>query len=471
MKSLEWLAGLRRGLMPRSLRQRLMMFLLAAVSLAAFLQAYSAYRTALAEADQLFDYQMQQMAFSLRGSVAGPGSGTISLPLGEQQSFDFHVQVWSLDGASMFRSPGPWLLPQRAVLGFSDVSDRGRTFRVFSVQTPLQVIQVAQDLSVRQRMASQLAWRTAMPTLLMLPLLGLVVWLVISRSLDPVERVRAQLADRSPGDLAPVPAGDLPSELRPMVQEFNALLGRVRRAFEDQQHFVADAAHELRTPLAALKLQLQALQQGNAMSSTAGEPGLRRLEQGIERASHLIEQLLSLARQEGAAAQRALEPVALDALCRQAVADASELGSLRGVDVGLQDCDAAWVLGQPEGLRVLLRNLLDNAIKYSPAGGQVDLSLHATPGEGQVLLLVEDSGPGIPAGERQRVFDRFYRSSASASQAPGSGLGLAIVKAIAERHGAQLRLSQSSRLVGLQVELRLPACEPGDASSDRAQLR
>lgn len=470
MKGLERLAGLRRGLMPRSLRQRLMMFLLAAVSLAAFLQAYSAYRTALAEADQLFDYQMQQMAFSLRGSVAGPGSGTISLPLGEQQSFDFHVQVWSLDGASMFRSPGPWLLPQRAVLGFSDVSDRGRTFRVFSVQTPLQVIQVAQDLSVRQRMASQLAWRTAMPTLLMLPLLGLVVWGVISRSLDPVERVRAQLADRSPGDLAPVPAGDLPSELRPMVQEFNALLGRVRRAFEDQQHFVADAAHELRTPLAALKLQLQALQQGG-MNGTAGEPGFRRLEQGIERASHLIEQLLSLARQEGAAAQRALEPVALDTLCREAVADASELGGLRGVDVGLQDCDAAWVMGQPEGLRVMLRNLLDNAIKYSPEGGQVDLSLHATPGEGQVLLLVEDSGPGIPAGERQRVFDRFYRSSASAAQAPGSGLGLAIVKAIAERHGAQLRLSQSSRLGGLQVELRLPACGPATSASDQAQLR
>lgn len=466
MKGAALLAGLRRWLMPRSLRQRLLLFLLAAVSLAAFLQAYSAYRTALAEADQLFDYQMQQMAFSLRGSMAGPGSGTISLPLGEQQSFDFHVQVWGLDGASMFRSPGPSLLPQRAVLGFSDVTDRGRTFRVFSVQTPLQVIQVAQDLSVRQRMASQLAWRTAMPTLLMLPLLGLVVWLVISRSLDPVERVRAQLADRSPGDLAPVPAGDLPSELRPMVQEFNALLGRVRRAFEDQQHFVADAAHELRTPLAALKLQLQALQQGGA----AGEPGLKRLEQGIERASHLIEQLLSLARQEGAAAQRALEPLALDALCRQAVTEASELGSLRGVDVGLQDCDPAWVMGQPEGLRVLLRNLLDNAIKYSPAGGQVDLSLHATPGEGQVLLLVEDSGPGIPAGERQRVFDRFYRSSASASQAPGSGLGLAIVKAIADRHGAQLRLSQSGRLGGLQVELRLPSCEPGAPSSDRAQL-
>ncbi len=452
MRAATLLAGLRRWLLPRSLRQRLMLFLLAAVSMAALLQAYSAYRTALAEADQLFDYQMQQMAFSLRGSVAGPGSGTISVPLGEQQSFDFHVQVWGLDGASLFRSPGPWLLPQRAVLGFSDVTDRGKTFRVFSVQTPLQVIQVAQDLSVRQRMASQLAWRTAMPTLLMLPLLGLVVWLVISRSLDPVERVRAQLAGRSPGDLAPVPAGDLPSELRPMVQEFNSLLGRVHRAFLDQQNFVADAAHELRTPLAALKLQLQALYQGDA----AGDPGLKRLEQGIERASHLIEQLLSLARQEGAAAQRALEPLALDELCRQAVADASELGALRGVDVGLHECDAAQIMGQPEGLRVLLRNLLDNAVKYSPAGGQVDLSLHAAPGEGQVLLLVEDSGPGIPAGERQRVFDRFYRSSNASSLAPGSGLGLAIVRAIAERHGASVRLSQSRRLGGLQVELRLP---------------
>ncbi len=463
MKAAALLAGVRRALMPRSLRQRLLLFLLAAVSLAAFLQAYSAYRTALAEADQLFDYQMQQMAFSLRGSVAGPGSGTISLPLGEQQSFDFHVQVWGLDGASMFRSPGPWLLPQRAVLGFSDVSDRGRTYRVFSVQTADQVIQVAQDLSVRRRMASQLAWRTAMPTLLMLPLLGLVVWGVISRSLAPVERVRAQLAGRAPGDLAPVPAADLPGELRPMVQEFNALLGRVRRAFEDQQHFVADAAHELRTPLAALKLQLQALRQGSERAE-GSEPGLQRLEQGIERASHLIEQLLSLARQEGAAAPQARVPVALDELCRQAVADASELGALRGVDVGLDVCDPACVMGQGDGLRVLLRNLLDNAIKYSPTGGQVDLSLHATPGEGQVLLVVEDSGPGIPPQERQRVFDRFYRSSKAATQAPGSGLGLAIVRAIAERHGAQLRLAQSRRLGGLQVEVRLPAAEPAAAS-------
>lgn len=458
MRPAALLAGLKRALMPRSLRQRLLLFLLAAVSLAAFLQAYSAYRTALAEADQLFDYQMQQMAFSLRGSVAGPGSGTISVPLGEQQSFDFHVQVWGLDGASMFRSPGPSLLPQRAVLGFSDVTDRHKTYRVFSVQTAEQVIQVAQDLSVRRRMASQLAWRTAMPTLLMLPLLGLVVWGVISRSLAPVERVRAQLAGRTPGDLAPVPAEDLPGELRPMVQEFNALLGRVRRAFEDQQHFVADAAHELRTPLAALKLQLQALRQGPASQ----EPGLQRLEQGIERASHLIEQLLSLARQDGAAAQGVLEPLALDALCRQAIADASEIGAQRGIDVGLHDCDPAWVMGYQDGLRVLLRNLLDNAIKYSPAGGQVDLSLHATPGEGQVLLVVEDSGPGIPAQERQRVFDRFYRSSQAATQAPGSGLGLAIVQAIAERHGAQLRLAQSSRLGGLQVEMRLAAIEaPG----------
>ncbi len=469
MKAAALLAGVRRALMPRSLRQRLLLFLLAAVSLAAFLQAYSAYRTALAEADQLFDYQMQQMAFSLRGSVAGPGSGTISLPLGEQQSFDFHVQVWGLDGASMFRSPGPWLLPQRAVLGFSDVSDRGRTYRVFSVQTADQVIQVAQDLSVRRRMASQLAWRTAMPTLLMLPLLGLVVWGVISRSLAPVERVRAQLAGRAPGDLAPVPAADLPGELRPMVQEFNALLGRVRRAFEDQQHFVADAAHELRTPLAALKLQLQALRQGSERAP-GSEPGLQRLEQGIERASHLIEQLLSLARQEGAAAPMAQVPVALDELCREAIADASELGALRGVDVGLDVCDPAWVMGQGDGLRVLLRNLLDNAIKYSPAGGQVDLSLHATPGEGQVLLVVEDSGPGIPPQERQRVFDRFYRSSKAATQAPGSGLGLAIVRAIAERHGAQLRLAQSRRLGGLQVEVRLPAVEPTSTQgmNDRA---
>lgn len=439
----------RRGrfaLLPRSLRYRLLLFLLGAMLTSALIQGMSAYRNALMETDEIFDYQMQQVALSLR---AGMGTG-LPLPLGEEQSIDLIVQVWGLDGTPLYRSAGPDWLPQRAVLGFSNVALRGKRYRVFAVQGRFQVVQVAQDIAVRQRMAGQLAWRTVLPTALMLPMLALVVWWVVSHSLAPLERVRQQLSRRAAQDLAPVDDEDLPAEIQPLVTELNGLLDRVRQAFEQQQHFVADAAHELRSPLAALKLQLQSLRR--APDDAARAQALEKLGQGIDRASHLIEQLLALARQDSARAQAPSQPIALDALCRDGVIDAATLAQARGIDLGMERCDAVLVDGHREALTMLLRNLLDNGIKYGRS--RVDLSLERS--GGQALLVVEDDGPGIPDAERGRVFDRFYRSEAQAQQAPGSGLGLALVRSIADDHGASLRLGHSTALGGLRVELAMP---------------
>ncbi|UXH80935.1 ATP-binding protein [Roseateles amylovorans] len=422
------------------------MFLLGAMLLSALIQGMSAYRNALMEADEIFDYQMQQVALSLR---AGMGTG-LPLPLGEEQSIDLIVQVWSLDGTPLYRSAGPDWLPQRAVLGFSTVNLRGKHYRVLAIQGRFQVVQVAQDLAVRQRMAGQLAWRTVLPTALMLPLLALVVWWVVSHALGPLERVRQQLARRVAQDLAPVDDADLPTEVRPLVDELNALLERVRQAFETQQHFVADAAHELRSPLAALKLQLQSLKR--APDEEGRAQALDRLGQGIDRAGRLVEQLLALARQDSAKVQAPAQPVALDALCRDAVVDASALAQARGRDLGLARCDPVSVMGRPEALAMLIRNLVDNGIKYGRS--RVDLSLEQS--GGQALLVVEDDGPGIPDTERTRVFDRFYRAESQAQQAAGSGLGLAIVRSIAQDHGGSLRLGHSTALGGLRVELALP---------------
>ena len=435
-------------LLPRSLRYRLILFLLAAMGLAALIQGGSAYRTALQEADEIFDYQMQQVALSLR---AGMSAG-LALPLGDEQNFDLIVQVWSLDGTPLYRSAGPDWLPQRAVLGFSTVQLQGKRYRVLAIQGRFQVVQVAQDLAVRQRMAGQLAWRTVLPTALMLPMLALVVLWVVTLSLQPVQRVRAQLAQRAARDLSPVSDTDLPSEVQPLVREFNALLARVRQAFEAQQQFVADAAHELRTPLAALKLQLQGLRR--APDEAARGQALERLGTGIDRATHLIEQLLALARQDSQA-QAPLQAVALDALCRDAVVEISTLAHARGMDLGLGSCDPLQVQGDAQALRMLLRNLLDNAIKYGR--GRVDLSLSAD--AGAALVVVEDDGPGIPEAERERVFDRFYRAEAQAQQAGGSGLGLAIAQRVAQAHGGSLKLGDSAQLGGLRVELRLPGAD------------
>ncbi len=446
---------------PHSLRARLLCFLFVAIVCAALLQFALAYRSALAEADQIFDYHMQQTAMALRPGVPAMAEGTPEPLEQEEESTEFVVQIWSSDGLRVFESSVGAALPQRAVLGFSNVRAHGTTYRVFSVQTRSQVIQVAQDMAARRAMARDLAWRTAGPIALLAPLLALAVWWAVSGSLAPVERVRRQLAKRQADDLSPVHAGALPDEVRPMVDELNLLFERVRRAFEAQQHFVADAAHELRSPLAALKLQLQGLQRAGSEEARAVAAG--RLAAGIDRATRLVEQLLALARQEAsAAAGTPPEPVPLAGLARQAVADATPAAQNKDIDLGLATGDAVAVLGYADALRILLRNLVDNAVKYTPTGGVVDVHVRevaAGPGPAGVELVVEDSGPGIAEDDRERVLGRFYRAPAAAGSAPvgGSGLGLAIVESIARLHGTAVALDASPRLGGLRVAVRFAA--------------
>ncbi|CAN7142703.1 MULTISPECIES: ATP-binding protein [unclassified Variovorax] len=433
----------------KSLRARLLWFLLAAIVLAAGTQAFVAYRTVLKEADEIFDYHMQQMAFSLRAGL--PPSAAVGGLGGGEENFEFVVQIWTADGVRIFESAARAALPQRAVLGFSNVQARGTTYRVFSIQSAGLVIQVAQDMAARRTMAGTLALRTVGPIALAAPLLMLVVWWVVSRSLAPVARVRSQVASRQADDLSPVSESGLPEEVRPLVHELNLLFDRVRRAFEAQKHFVADAAHELRSPLAALKLQVQSLQR--APDDAARELAVGRLAAGIDRATRLVEQMLALARHEASAATGAsAEPVDLQEVARLAISDAIAAAQARRIDIGMARADAAEVRGQAEALRTLLRNLLDNAVKYTPEGGRVDVGIAASP-DG-VELSVEDSGPGLPAEERSRVLDRFYRSGEP--QAAGSGLGLAIVKSIADLHGATLAIDGSGSLGGLRVSMRFP---------------
>jgi len=425
-----------------SLKGRLLIFLLGAVCLAAALQAWSSYRTALQEADQIFDYHMQQMALSLGGSLSGGVHDS-------NDDMELVIQAWTAEGLQVFQSTARARMPARAVLGFSNVTVNDHMYRVLSVQSGGQTVQVAQELAVRERLARRLAVRTVVPVAAMVPLLMIVVGWVVSHSLAPVERVRAQLSRRAADDLAPVASEGLPAEIQPMVGEFNSLLGRVQQSFEAQQHFVADAAHELRSPLTALKLQVQLLQR--APDEAARQLAQTRLAAGIDRASRLVEQLLLLARHDTQGAPR--QPVVLAPLVEQVVGEHAAAAQARGIDLGLARLDAATVPGQPDALAVLMRNLVDNAIKYAPEGGKVDVSLVAEPGTREVRLRVEDNGPGIPPQERERVLDRFYRSPDRPQEASGSGLGLSIVNAIAERHGARLVLDASQALGGLRVDV------------------
>jgi len=444
---------------PTSLRWRLLALLFTAVLCTALAQATLAYRSALAEADALFDHQMQQTAFALRAGLPPDAQAWGGGPRAEYQNDEFIVQVWTNEGLRIFESAVGTALPQLAVLGFTNVQVRGATYRVFSLQTRAQVIQVAHDMAARRAMARALALRSLLPLAVMAPLLALWVWWTVRHLLAPVERVRRQIAQRQADDLGAVSETHLPDEVQPLVRELNLLLARVRSAFEAQQHFVADAAHELRSPLAALKLQVQGLRR--APDDAARQQAVARLDAGLDRATRLVEQLLVLARQEAsAAAGPALVPVDCGALVRQALADAAPGAQARGIDLGLApacaaDGAAAWAAGLPEALHILLRNLLDNAVKYTPEGGRVDAGWRAVPGG--VELWVEDSGPGIPAAERARVLDRFYRAPETAQGTQGSGLGLAIVQAIARRHGTALTLEDAPHLGGLRTALTLQA--------------
>jgi two-component system OmpR family sensor kinase len=304
-----------------------------------------------------------------------------------------------------------------------------------------RVLQVAQPMSVRRELAASMALRTIVPLLGVVPLVALLVWFGIARGLRPLREVANAVAARSPRTLDPVAEAGLPAEIRPLVRALNGLLGRLDRAQGAQRAFIADAAHELRTPLTAVDLQVQLAER--AASESERKSALAALKLGLARATHLVEQLLALAREEPGVTDRPMAPTNLGELARSVVAEYAAMAAERDIHLNFKAADhlpgATVVSGDAAGLRVLLGNLVDNALRYTPAAGDVAVDVAREGAE--VVLAVRDSGPGIAPDERSRVFDRFYRVATQATAGvPGSGLGLAIAKRIADRHDATIAL-------------------------------
>ncbi len=433
-----------------SLRGRLLLFLLSLAAIVAAAVAAVSYRNVLAEADTIFDYQLRQMALSLRDQGAIAESERAAF---EDPSLDYVVQVWTADGAITYSSHRRAGLPRAAVLGFADVEFDGRRWRVFSTLARGRVIQVAQPLAVRHQLAAAAAWRSVLPLAIAAPLVALAVWWLVGVSLSPLREIVAAVRARDAESLAPLPLAGLPAELEPLGGALNALLARLRDSFEAQRSFVADAAHELRSPLTALKLQLELVR--TASNDAARAQALRELGAGTDRMQRLIEQLLALARAEPGGAEAALAETDVTDAVRQATADTVPLAASHGIELEFDAPQPQKARADAAALRMLARNLIDNAVRYSGRGGKVQV--HVGGDEASVTVRVDDSGPGIPAAERSRVFDRFYRRADG--ETTGSGLGLAIVRAIADRHGAEVRLDDSP-LGGLRADLRLPRRQP-----------
>lgn len=431
-----------------SIKRQLLLGLLGLVLFAVFLGAAAVYRQARAELDDLFDYQLRQMALSMRDQVFG---ATVEPAVGPtSEDFDFAIQVWGADGVRIYRSRPQTVLPAHAMLGYETVDAADGAWRVFSVQRRGLVFQVAQPLRVREKFAAAAALRTIAPVLLLLPALGLLIWFTVGRGLRPLEAVAAAVKARTPAALEPLAYRSLPHEVQPLAEALNGLLRRLGAALESQRQFVADAAHELRTPLTALRLQVQLVERatGDADRTAA----LAAVNEGISRAIHVVAQLLTLARQEPEAGARPSSPVELAGIARSVIAEILPLAESRSVDLGMIRAEPAVVTGDHEGLRVLFANLVDNAVRYTSDHGRVDISTFASGGE--AVIEVTDTGPGIPAGERERVFDRFYRHADSATA--GSGLGLAIVKKVVERHQGRVVIEDKPDGHGLTVRVALP---------------
>jgi two-component system OmpR family sensor kinase len=493
----------------RSIRRQLLFWLLAIVLAGVALAGWLIYRQAQVEVNELFDYQLQQMAAALPSE---PFSSVLRSR--DQDEEGVVIQIWSRSGVQLYFSHPHAPLAPRAELGFSTERTVRGDWRVYSAIVGDNVVQLGQPMSVRNELAASVAWRTVWPLLVLLPILGILVWMTVGRGLRPLRRVERALDARHPEALNPLPEERLPSEVKPLVRALNGLLTRLATALDTQKAFVADAAHELRTPLAALKLQMQLL--ARADSADARREALDDLGRGVSRATHLVEQLLALARAEpsdsaagvergalppdGAAADasraaRVAQAASVDllALVKECVGAYAPLAADRHIDLGIETAEQASVPGDLEALRVMFNNLLDNALKYSPRGGRVDVSIHApAPASGAApaasvrgagragragnvgsvgnvgnvglrgaVVDIVDNGPGIAGAERERVFDRFYRGAAPGGggtpsgerAAGGSGLGLAIVRRIAMRHEAHVELLDGADGRGLHVRV------------------
>ena len=433
-----------------SIRARLLIALLAAVVAISVLAGLLTYRRVLAETSTLFDYQLRQMALSLRSQI--PMAPRLELPP-DQADADFVIQIWDVYGTRVYFSRPGLPLINATALGFADVRVGGRQWRTYGLQTLDGVIQIAQPVRVRESLARGAALRIVIPLLLLLPLLGAAVVGVVGSGLRPLRRVAGEVQRRDVHSLAPIAAARLPQEIAPLVNELNRLLMRLNAAFQTQRAFVADAAHELRSPLTALSLELQLLER--APDEAARREALANLKAAAARAIHLVEQLLTLARNEPREPVGELRPLALEQPVAEGIADAHALAASRQIELSLE-ADPATIRGDRGALRTLVRNLVDNAVRYTPEGGCVRVRTRAASGiagREAALLEVADSGPGIPPADRERAFDRFYRRAGSPEG--GSGLGLAIVKAVADRHGAEVRLGDAPE-GGLLVTVVFP---------------
>ncbi|HEX5126952.1 MAG TPA: sensor histidine kinase N-terminal domain-containing protein [Rhodocyclaceae bacterium] len=431
-------------------------------------------------ANQPYDRALsdQVMAISKQIRMTASGQVRIDFPVSATRLLrtdaedTIYFQVISPTGELLVGDPEVPRLPQGTHLAskeiqFRDADIQGEDIRVAYMPVitdpahpdAFALIQVAETRHKRNSLSARIVSGVLLPQFAIIPLAVVLVWFGLSRGIAPLNRLQGLIRERRSGDLSPVATDSVPEEVRPVVIAFNDMMARLEDNLQAQQRFIADAAHQMRTPIAGLKMHAElALQE----AAQANDPlqlqrSIAHMHAGVERAARLINQLLALARAEASSEKvHAFTRIDLNELVREVLGDYVPLALSKGIDIGAEDADVEiWLDATPILMFELVSNLVDNAVKYTPHGGRVTVRVARDPGDThRILLTVQDSGPGIAPEDRERVFERFYRVLGSAAE--GSGLGLSIVREVAELHGGDVVLRGGDGGVGTCVSVSLP---------------
>ena len=444
-----------RSTRQRSVRRQLLVLLLTTVSASWIIAASVSFVDARHEVSEVLDGHLAQTAslVSVQRDGDTDGIDTEHAPLLHHYSRRVMFQVW--EGGTVLRlhsqnAPNTPLSPVRQ--GFSDTTVGGSRWRVFSAWSAGDriLVQVAEQFYERNELETAVARNFVVPLAITLPLLGVIIWAAVGRAMRSLTHVNQQVASRAADNLMSIDVADAPLEIGALVTNLNHLFGRVQGLIEQERQFTADAAHELRTPLAGIRAQAQVAR--GATDDAERARALDGVTAGCDRAAHAVEQMLTLARLAPDAVSFQPTSVELGAVLKATIGDLAPIALAKHMDIALNDGRDAFVSGDAGLLAILFRNVIDNAIRYSAPGTKVDVDMEVTASE--VRVTVRDAGPGIPPEQRANVSRRFYR--APGMRAPGSGLGLSIVQRILDLHRGTIRLDSPATTIGLQVTIALP---------------
>lgn len=455
--------------MATSIRSRIVLTLVSALVVAGLAASWATYYATWSEFSDIFDSQLRQTALEL--VEAGDANVQNITLVGQSPQLAMLVQIYDAHDNRIYTSRHHVPLPISESLGFSDVTtENGREWRQYTSTIGTKIIQVAQPLDVRDDLAVSAAIRIVQPMFVLITFLAIAIWFVIVQMLQPLNRTARAVALRTPSSMDPLPTEALPYEVKKLVEAINGLLVRLGESLSAQQRFASDAAHELRTPLAAIKLQAQLLQR--AKDDASRTKYTDRLQQGVARATRLVEQLLTIARLDPDAADKPMSEVNLATVAASAVEELHGAASAKHITLTHQ-AEPITIIGMPEAIHLMVVNLTDNAIRYTPEGGRIEVAVHRH--DENARITVTDDGPGIAPEERSRVFERFYR--ALGTKVSGTGLGLAIVSRIVQMHAGTIVVADGfarpnrdgdGQGVGAQFVVTLPLTTTPSLPSEKA---